>query len=186
MFRQGRPTTILWLEIDGSNNDSKKEETTTGAATTASDHDVVIGDDKPHEKDSSKTATTGTPATQQVENSDNNRDDAKKQRVGPFLLNVYFALSYVFMAVGALLGLGIVLNLAGYGYQVTPNLELRIDTMGNMRREAQFRNEVIKSMKEQQQQQQQSRSVVVDEGDEMLRKSLPSAAALIEGDESAP
>lgn len=85
----------------------------------------------------------------------NNKDSNKKpSSIARFLLNVNFVVAYLTMALGTLLTAGLFLNLCGYGYQITSSGEVRIDTLAHLREQAQFRNEIVKSMKEYQQQQQ--------------------------------
>eukprot|EP00977_Amphora_coffeiformis_P015850 scaffold4743_cov171-Amphora_coffeaeformis.AAC.23 len=78
-------------------------------------------------------------------------DDNVKKVVGRFLLDIYFAFGYVIFVLGGLLSIGLVLNICGYGYSVSSE-GIRIDTLPQLREEAQFRSEVAKSMKEYQQQ----------------------------------
>lgn len=52
------------------------------------------------------------------------------------------------IALRGLLSIGLLLNIFGYGYQITPEGQLRIDTISQLREEAQFRQEVARSMKE--------------------------------------
>jgi hypothetical protein len=65
------------------------------------------------------------------------------QRAG---LTLSFTWSYVNIALGALLSVGLLLNILGYGYAVTDH-GLVIDTLENMRRDQQFQKAVIESMK---------------------------------------
>ena len=71
--------------------------------------------------------------------------DFKKglQRAG---LTLSFTWAYVNIALGALLSVGLLLNILGYGYAVTDH-GLVIDTLENMRRDQQFQKAVIESMK---------------------------------------
>jgi hypothetical protein len=65
------------------------------------------------------------------------------QRAG---LTLSFTWSYVNIALGALLSVGLLLNILGYGYAVTDH-GLVIDTLDNMRRDQQFQKAVVESMK---------------------------------------
>jgi hypothetical protein len=65
------------------------------------------------------------------------------QRAG---LTLSFTWSYLNIALGALLSVGLLLNILGYGYAVTDH-GLVIDTLENMRRDQQFQKAVIESMK---------------------------------------
>jgi hypothetical protein len=66
------------------------------------------------------------------------------QRAG---LTLSFTWSYLNIILGALLSVGLLLNVLGYGYQVTEH-GLVIDTLGNMREAQQFQKAVVESMKD--------------------------------------
>jgi hypothetical protein len=66
------------------------------------------------------------------------------QRAG---LTLSFTWSYLNIALGALLSFGLLLNVLGYGYQVTEH-GIAIDTLENMRMDQQFQKAVIESMKD--------------------------------------
>jgi hypothetical protein len=63
------------------------------------------------------------------------------------LETIYYIWSYVVIALGIALSFGLLLNIFGYGYQLTED-GLRIDSIDQFRTENQFRIEVINSMKE--------------------------------------
>jgi hypothetical protein len=69
------------------------------------------------------------------------------QRAG---LTLSFTWSYLNIALGALLSVGLLLNILGYGYALTDH-GIVIDTLGNMREDQQFHKAVIESMKDVQQ-----------------------------------
>ena len=116
---------------------------------------------KDRKLDDNESISESAPTKKESKTDTRPEDDVKKG-VGMVLLNIYFAFGYVMIALGSLLSIGIVLNICGYGYQVTSE-GLRIDTLTQLREENQFRTEVAKSMKEYQQQER-----------DLLEKSNPS------------
>jgi hypothetical protein len=80
--------------------------------------------------------------------------------MGKVFLGLSLSFSYSITVLGVLLTFGLLLNIFGYGYQITPERELRIDTISRLREESQFRQEVVKSMKESRQEQEQGNTVV--------------------------
>jgi hypothetical protein len=80
--------------------------------------------------------------------------------MGNILMGLSLSFSYSITVLGVLLTFGLLLNIFGYGYQITPERELRIDTISRLREESQFRQEVVKSMKESRQEQEQGNTVV--------------------------
>lgn len=119
----------------GSPNDEDEENGANGDGD--SDSIGTNEETKQHKDGNDRKAATS---------ADNNNE--VKKSLSRFLLNVNFAFGYAMTALGVLLSIGLLLNLLGYGYQITPQGELRIDTIGHLREEAQFRSEVKKSMKE--------------------------------------
>ena len=95
--------------------------------------------------------------TETEKGKEEEEDQASSSRrvMRSLLLNINLAFGYLIIALGALLTIGLVLNLFGYGYQFTPEGQLRIDTIQQFREENQFRVEVQKSMKEYRMQQQE-------------------------------
>jgi hypothetical protein len=68
----------------------------------------------------------------------------KLQRAG---LTLSFTWSYLNIALGAFLSVGLLLNILGYSYQVTDH-GIVIDTLEHMRTDQQFQRTVIESMKD--------------------------------------
>jgi hypothetical protein len=66
------------------------------------------------------------------------------QKVG---LTLSFGWGYLNIGLGALLSVGLLLNILGYGYSVSTEHGLVIDTLANMREDQQFQKAVIESMK---------------------------------------
>jgi hypothetical protein len=81
------------------------------------------------------------------------KEDSNRTFLRNLLLQINFGFAYIMIALGILLTAGLVLNLFGFGYQITPEGQLRIDTITQLREEAQFRREVFNSMQEYRQEQ---------------------------------
>lgn len=84
----------------------------------------------------------------------NTDENGAKTTLRNILLQINFGFAYIMITLGALLSIGLVLNIFGYGYQIRDG-QLRVDTLSQLREEAQFRQEVYKSMKEYRQEQRQ-------------------------------
>jgi hypothetical protein len=147
-WRPARETCLHSKQSDEFDNDD--------ASNKNDDGDIKGKTDANETPESSTRRSLPTSAEKNTEPARDTASEGNVQKILGTLLNgLSLSFSFVTTVMGVLLSFGLLLNLFGYGYQITPERELRIDTIGQLREESQFRREVLKSMKESRQEQEQ-------------------------------
>ena len=118
-------------------------------AAGSSDHDEQSETDKDSESNLSLAVKQ-----EQQEDSSSSTDRKKIKIVVPKVVQkvwdgAFYLWSYIIITLGIALSCGLVLNIFGYGYQLTDD-GIRIDTIEQFRIENQFQIEIQNSMKQQQ------------------------------------
>jgi hypothetical protein len=107
-------------------------------------HDA--SDDEENENENEKENDLVEPPEARTVNDKDTFRFAVKKGLGKVFLALSFIWSYAIIALGTLLSVGLLLNILGYGYQLT-EYGIVIDTLDQMRKDQQFQQAVVDSMK---------------------------------------
>lgn len=129
-----RASSRLFASTDDDNNEEKQKSKLSSDASSSSSQSETMKDD---EKKIVKTSQEDDKETNQV-----------PPAVQKFTSGAYMLYNYTLIFLGVALTLGLVLNLCGYGYIVTREDGLRIDTIERLRTENQFNRVALEYEKE--------------------------------------